>query len=102
MRGVIHAAGVLDDAVITSLTPDRIDTVLRAKVDAAWNLHQATSDLDLSMFALCSSIAATVGSPGQGNYRRQTRFWTGWPLTGRPQGWPGYHWRGVCGNSLAA
>lgn len=63
---MIHAAGVLDDAVITSLTPDRIDTVLRAKVDAAWNLHQATSDLDLSMFVLCSSIAATVGSPGAG------------------------------------
>ncbi len=71
------AAGVLDDAVITSLTPDRIDTVLRAKVDAAWNLHQATSDLDLSMFALCSSIAATVGSPGQGNYSAANAFLDG-------------------------
>ncbi|WP_072496149.1 type I polyketide synthase, partial [Mycobacterium tuberculosis] len=77
VRGVIHAAGVLDDAVITSLTPDRIDTVLRAKVDAAWNLHQATSDLDLSMFALCSSIAATVGSPGQGNYSAANAFLDG-------------------------
>ncbi|MGH3970168.1 MAG: SDR family NAD(P)-dependent oxidoreductase, partial [Mycobacterium sp.] len=42
LTGVIHAAGVLDDAVITSLTPERIDTVLRAKVDAAWNLHELT------------------------------------------------------------
>ncbi len=77
LRGVIHAAGVLDDTVITSLTPDRIDTVLRAKVDAAWNLHEATRDLDLSMFALCSSIAATVGSPGQGNYSAANAFLDG-------------------------
>ncbi len=77
VRGVIHAAGVLDDTVITSLTPERIDTVLRAKVDAAWNLHEATRDLDLSMFALCSSIAATVGSPGQGNYSAANAFLDG-------------------------
>ncbi|MDC9016417.1 type I polyketide synthase [Mycobacterium marinum] len=77
VRGVIHAAGVLDDAVISSLTPERIDTVLRAKVDAAWNLHEATLDLDLSMFVLCSSIAATVGSPGQGNYSAANSFLDG-------------------------
>ncbi|BBX97591.1 type I polyketide synthase [Mycobacterium lacus] len=77
VRGVIHAAGVLDDTVITSLTPDRMDAVLRAKVDAAWNLHEATRDLDLSMFALCSSIAATVGSPGQGNYAAANAFLDG-------------------------
>jgi polyketide synthase 1/15 len=77
VRGVIHAAGVLDDAVITSLTPDRIDTVLRAKVDAAWNLHEATRDLNLAMFVLCSSVAATVGSPGQGNYSAANAFLDG-------------------------
>src|SRR5882757_7925893 len=77
VRGVIHAAGVLDDGAITSLTPDRVDTVLRAKVDAAWNLHEATRELDLSMFALCSSIAATVGSPGQGNYSAANAFLDG-------------------------
>lgn len=77
LRGVIHAAGVIDDAAITSLTPDRIDPVLRAKVDAAWNLHEATRELDLSMFALCSSIAATVGSPGQGNYSAANAFLDG-------------------------
>ncbi|EUA03822.1 short chain dehydrogenase family protein [Mycobacterium kansasii 824] len=74
---MIHAAGVVDDAVISSLTPDRIDTVLRAKVDAAWNLHEATRGLDLSMFVLCSSIAATVGSPGQGNYSAANAFLDG-------------------------
>jgi 4-hydroxyphenylalkanoate synthase len=77
LRGVIHAAGALDDTVITSLTPDRMDTVLRAKVDAAWNLHELTRDLGLSMFALCSSIAATVGAPGQGNYAAANAFLDG-------------------------
>jgi polyketide synthase 1/15 len=77
LRGVIHAAGVLDDAVITSLTPDRIDTVLRAKVDAAWNLHELTRDLGLSMFVLCSSIAGTVGAAGQGNYAAANAFLDG-------------------------
>jgi 4-hydroxyphenylalkanoate synthase len=77
LRGVIHAAGVLDDAVITSLTPDRVDTVLRAKVDAAWNLHELTRDLGLSMFVLCSSIAATVGAVGQGNYAAANAFLDG-------------------------
>ena len=77
VRGVIHAAGVLDDGTITSLTPDRVDTVLRAKVDAAWNLHEATRELDLSMFVVCSSIAATVGAPGQGNYAAANAFLDG-------------------------
>jgi polyketide synthase 1/15 len=77
LRGVIHAAGALDDAVITSLTPDRVDTVLRAKVDAAWNLHELTRDLGLSMFVVCSSIAATVGAPGQGNYAAANAFLDG-------------------------
>jgi polyketide synthase 1/15 len=77
LRGVIHAAGVLNDAVITSLTLDQVNAVLRAKVDAAWNLHELTRDLDLSMFVLCSSIAATVGAPGQGNYAAANAFLDG-------------------------
>jgi 4-hydroxyphenylalkanoate synthase len=89
LRGVIHAAGVLDDAVITSLTPDRVDTVLRAKVDAAWNLHELTRDLGLSMFVLCSSIAATVGAPGQGNYAAANAFLDGLAAHRQAAGLPG-------------
>jgi acyl transferase domain-containing protein/acyl carrier protein len=68
LRGVVHAAGVLDDAVIGSLTPDMIEAVMRPKVDAAWNLHELTSDLDLDRFTLFSSVAGIWGNPGQGNY----------------------------------
>ncbi|MEU1020473.1 type I polyketide synthase, partial [Streptomyces sp. NPDC005898] len=65
---VIHAAGVLDDGVIESLTPERFAGVLRAKADAALNLHELTKDLDLSAFVVFSSFTGAVGNPGQGNY----------------------------------
>ncbi|MEW2380372.1 type I polyketide synthase [Micromonospora sp. NPDC047812] len=66
VRGVVHTAGVVDDAVVTSLTPDRIDPVLRPKVDAATNLHELTRDL--TAFVLFSSASGVLGGPGQGNY----------------------------------
>jgi NADPH:quinone reductase-like Zn-dependent oxidoreductase/malonyl CoA-acyl carrier protein transacylase len=65
---VIHTAGVLDDAAIVNLDRDRLRTTWAAKADAAWWLHEATTGHDLSRFILFSSIAATLGSPGQGNY----------------------------------
>ena len=71
---VIHAAGVLDDATIAALTPARLDTVLRPKVDAAWNLHQQTRHLNLAAFILFSSAAGTLGAPGQANYAAANTF----------------------------
>ncbi|QKV96312.1 SDR family NAD(P)-dependent oxidoreductase [Streptomyces sp. NA02950] len=68
VTGVVHAAGVLDDGVIESLSPEQIERVMRPKVEAAWHLHELTADADVSAFVLFSSVAALIGSPGQANY----------------------------------
>lgn len=74
LTAVVHAAGLLDDAVITTMTPRQLETVLRPKVDAAWNLHELTRDHDLSMFTLFSAAAGILGGPGQANYAAANTF----------------------------
>ncbi|WSG19370.1 SDR family NAD(P)-dependent oxidoreductase [Nonomuraea sp. NBC_01738] len=74
LTAVVHAAGALDDGVITSLTPDQIDTVLRPKTDAAWNLHELTRDHDLSAFVLFSSASGVFGGAGQSDYAAANTF----------------------------
>ncbi|NEP57570.1 MAG: SDR family NAD(P)-dependent oxidoreductase, partial [Symploca sp. SIO2G7] len=74
LRGVIHAAGVLDDGVLQQMIWERFRKVMAPKLQGAWHLHQLTQKLPLDFFVCFSSVASILGSAGQGNYAAANAF----------------------------
>jgi myxalamid-type polyketide synthase MxaB len=74
LRGVFHAAGVLDDGLLFDMDLASLDRAMSPKVIGAWNLHAATATSPLEHFVLFSSVAAVIGSPGQANYAAGNAF----------------------------
>ncbi|MCP4993781.1 MAG: SDR family NAD(P)-dependent oxidoreductase [Gammaproteobacteria bacterium] len=89
LRGLIHAAGVLDDGILLNQSWSRFETVLRAKMSGSWLLHTLTQTLDLDFFVLFSSATALIGAMGQGNYAAANSFLDALALFRQQQGLPG-------------
>jgi hypothetical protein len=88
LRGVFHLAGLLDNGALLSQEWSRFATVLAAKVEGTWHLHNLTKNLSLDYFVLFSSVASLIGSPGQGNHAAANMFMDMLAYYRRSQGLP--------------
>lgn len=88
VRGVLHAAAVVEDAMLSGITDELLDRCWAPKVDGAWNLHRATADQPLDWFCSFSSAAALTGSPGQGAYAAANSWLDGFTHWRRARGLP--------------
>ncbi len=88
LRGVFHAAGLLEDGLLLNLTEARFASVSAPKVLGSWNLHAQTRHLPLEHFVLFSSVAASLGTPGQSNYASANAFMDALAQARRAEGLP--------------
>ncbi len=88
LSAVIHAAGILEDGVLSSLSAEAVRRVLRPKVDGAWHLHELTRGCSLSAFVLFSSFSGLQGGAGQGNYAAANTFLDALAAHRRAEGLP--------------
>ncbi|GAB4197021.1 MAG: hypothetical protein Tsb002_30800 [Wenzhouxiangellaceae bacterium] len=89
LKGIIHAAGILDNGLLVHFDEQRLRGVMPAKVDGAWHLHTQTADLELDFFLMFSSLASLIGSHGQSNYSAANAFLDALAEHRRCQGKPG-------------
>jgi NADPH:quinone reductase-like Zn-dependent oxidoreductase/acyl carrier protein len=103
LRGIMHAAATIDDALVTDLRPERFDAVLGPKVRGAWYLHEATRDLALEFFVMFSSVATIFPQPGHGSYAAANAFLDSFAAYRRGLGLAGssINWTGWVGLGLA-
>ncbi|HEX8109872.1 MAG TPA: SDR family NAD(P)-dependent oxidoreductase [Kofleriaceae bacterium] len=88
LRGIVHAAGILDDGALVAFDRARMRRVMAPKIAGAWNLHRLTRDAALDFFVLFSSAVSVLGSPGQGNYSAANVFLDALAHLRRAQGVP--------------
>jgi len=104
VRGLVHAAGVLDDGTLVQQSWERFTRVMDPKLKGAWNLHKLTQGLPLEFFIMFSSSSSLLGLPGQSNYAAANAFMDALAHHRRALGLPGLsiNWGQWAGTGMAA